>query len=109
MYFQKYLLLLLLLLQCLKSVFDIVMTILTCFAYSLLLQQTLDLMYRVLDSTELDQCKAQEEKSGEKKKREKSTSRRSKSQEKYRTIDTSKDSDHRSVASSKKSGRNKEK
>ena len=109
MYFQKYLLLLLLLLlQCLKSVFDIVMTILTCcFAYSLLLQQTLDLMYRVLDSTELDQCKAQGEKSGEKKKREKSASRRSKSQEKYRTIDTSKDSDHRSVASSKKSDRNK--
>lgn len=91
------------------SVLGIISTVLTRLVFSLLFQQTLDLMYQVLDSTELDQCKPQQERSGEKKKREKSSSRRSKSQEKYRTIDTSKDSDHRSDASSKKSGRNKEK
>ena len=79
--------------------------------FSLLLQQTFDLMYRVLDSTELDQSKTSHtprEKSKEKKKRDKSGSQRSKSQEKYRTIDSSRDSDHKSVASSKKGSKNKE-
>ncbi|XP_076461186.1 uncharacterized protein LOC143293808 [Babylonia areolata] len=72
--------------------------------------QTLDMMYQVLETTELDQPKSSRssrQKSPEK--REKSSSQRSDSQEKYRTIDTSRDSDQTSSNDSKKGRRKKEK
>lgn len=74
-----------------------------------LLQKTFDMMYRVLDSTELDNSKEPVTPRGrsKEKKREKSSTRKSKSQEKYRQVDTSRDSDHKSATSSKKSGKNK--
>ncbi|XP_070210480.1 uncharacterized protein [Littorina saxatilis] len=73
--------------------------------------KTFDLMYRVLDSTELDNSKEPVTPRGrsKEKNREKSSTRKSKSQEKYRQVDTSRDSDHKSATSSKKSGKNKKK
>ncbi|KAL8562714.1 hypothetical protein ACOMHN_022590 [Nucella lapillus] len=73
--------------------------------------QTLDLMYQVLETTELDQPKtsrSSRQKSPEKKK-DRPSPMKPDGEEKYRTVDTSRDSDQTSSADSKRHNRKKKK
>lgn len=74
--------------------------------------QTIDLMYRMLDTTELDPKAASSPRQAKEPEKKKSPSRKSKSKgkaEKYKTLDTSKESDSRNgLASSPQGSSNKE-